>query len=87
MTEADWNFADAHFLSYVLAGTEAGAPPLYLVLNVARAGIEVTLPQVPPWRRWTLLLDTATMAEERVFPAGTRCPVPACAVLVFSATA
>jgi glycogen operon protein len=87
MTEQDWNFTDAHFLSYMLAGGEPGAPPLYLVLNATRAGIEVTLPQVPPWRRWTLLLDTATMAEERAFAAGIRFPVPACAVLVFSAAA
>jgi len=85
MTEPDWNFADARFLSYVLAGTEPGAPPLHVVLNAAAESIDVKLPAVPPWGAWTLLLDTVSMTDGTVVSAGASFSVPARAVLVFSA--
>jgi glycogen operon protein len=85
MTEQDWSFDGAHFLAYVLADAQAGAAPLYIVLNAAPKGIDVKLPIVPPWRRWGLLLDTATMTEGQIVSAGMAFSVPARAILLFSA--
>jgi glycogen operon protein len=82
MTEQDWNFAGARFLSFVLASPKA--PPLYIVLNAAPDPIDATLPGVPPWERWTLVLDTANMTTGQVFLPGSPIPVPGRCVLVYS---
>ena len=37
-----------------------GAPRLYLVFNAAKETIEFTLPVLPGYTRWTLLLETCT---------------------------
>src|SRR5262249_27440677 len=47
MTEEDWRFPNGHFLSHVLAPTDRGQPPLFLVLNAATQTIDFTLPSVP----------------------------------------
>ena len=59
MTEQDWNFPEGRFLSYVLDPLEQGGTALFIVLNAAMETIEVTLPVLGDYRRWTVLLDTA----------------------------
>jgi isoamylase len=59
MTEQDWNFPEGHFLSYILSPLEQGDVPLYIVLNAALETIEFTLPTLPKYSRWIVLLETA----------------------------
>jgi glycogen operon protein len=58
MQEADWNFPDGHFLSYVLGGPKRGTSPLYIVLNAAAQAIDFKLPLLADVGRWDMLLDT-----------------------------
>jgi glycogen operon protein len=57
MAEADWNFAEGRFLSYVLAAI-GGGQPLYVVLNAAQQPVEFTLPGWPNVRHWAIAIDT-----------------------------
>ena len=58
MTEADWNFPEGRFLSYVL-GPVGDGPTLYIALNAAPEAIEFILPELPGPSTWKLLLNTA----------------------------
>jgi glycogen operon protein len=58
MSDADWNYPEGRFLSYVL-GSVAGAPALYIALNAASQAIELNLPKLPGYSSWKLLLNTA----------------------------
>src|SRR6266550_4239535 len=58
MTEADWNFPEGRFLSYVLSPIQAGQSPLFIVLNAAAQEIEFTFPTLPEYSRWLPVLDT-----------------------------
>jgi glycogen operon protein len=88
MTQQDWNFPDARFLSYLLAPTEQGQPSLYIVLNAAREAIAVTLPTLPECQNWTAIINTASQAQtRRTFAAGSTFQAPACCVFVFSGAA
>jgi glycogen operon protein len=63
MEEADWNFPEGRFLSYVLGPKEQGEPPLFIVLNAAPEPIEFTLPKLPEYTKWSCVLDTTTASE------------------------
>jgi glycogen operon protein len=63
MEEADWNFPEGRFLSYVLGPKEQGEPPLFIVLNAAPEPIEFTLPKLPEYTRWSCVLDTTAASE------------------------
>jgi isoamylase len=88
MTQQDWNFPDARFLSYLLAPMEQGQPSLYIMLNAAREAIAVTLPRLPECQNWTAIINTASQAQtRRTFAAGSTIQAPACCVFVFSGAA
>jgi glycogen operon protein len=88
MTEADWNFPEGRFVSYVLGPLEAGQPAIYIVLNAALDTIEFTLPALPEYKTWTALLNTAVKDPlERLFPASAKAEAAARSVLVFSGAA
>jgi isoamylase len=87
MTQADWNFPEGRFLSYVLGPAERGQSPLYIVLNAAPQAIDFTLPSVPEARRWNALLNTAATPDKRELASGTKLQAPARSVLVFSGAA
>ena len=57
MAEADWNFAEGRFLSYVLAAPGDGQP-LFIVLNAAQQPVDFTLPEWPSVRHWAIAIDT-----------------------------
>jgi glycogen operon protein len=57
MAEADWNFAEGRFLSYVLAAPNGGQP-LFIVLNAAQQPVDFTLPEWPNVRHWANVIDT-----------------------------
>jgi glycogen operon protein len=85
MTAADWEFPGAQFLSYLLPPPEGGGPPLYIVLNAASEPVAFKLPAPPQYSRWTRLLDTASIEQDRrEFPSGTALQAPARSVLVFA---
>jgi isoamylase len=57
MTETDWKFPNARFLSYVLDG-RLGSEPLYIVLNAAPESIKFKVPKWLNYNAWAPLLDT-----------------------------
>jgi glycogen operon protein len=88
MTEHDWNFPEGRFLSYVLGPVQAGQAPIYIVLNGATETIEITVPTLPEYNRWTLLLNTAPQAETgQEFPSGSKSHAGGRSVSVFSGAA
>jgi isoamylase len=88
MTEADWNFPEGRFLSYVLGPVEQGHPPLYVVLNAAPETIEFTLPILPEYSGWTTLLNTVAGGPSgQTLPSGWKSQAPGRSVLVFSGAA
>src|SRR5262249_32745568 len=88
MVKADWEFPEGRFLSYVLAPTEPGGEPVYIVLNAAPEPINYTLPKLPEYSRWTLLLNSAAVAaESELHASGTDAKAPPHSVLVFAGAA
>jgi glycogen operon protein len=87
MNDEDWNPPESRFLAYILAATENGNEPLFIVFNAAENGVEFTL---PPWANvagWSRLLDTAghsVPAEENSAAPGTRLIASPIAILVFA---
>jgi len=63
MGEQDWNFPGARFLAYVLAPPSKGSAPLFVILNAAEEGVEITFPEWPDVGRWQCVLDTSDGQE------------------------
>jgi isoamylase len=88
MVKEDWEFPEGRFLSYVLGPTEPGGEPIYVVLNAAPEPIDYTLPKLPEYSRWTMLLNSAVVAAEPyVHGSGTDAKAPPRTVLVFAGAA
>jgi glycogen operon protein len=84
MTEADWNFAEGRFLSYVLAAI-GGSQPLYVVLYAAQQPVEFTLPDWPNVRHWAIAIDTGEDGDRVDSGApGTKLSARRLTVLVFT---
>lgn len=87
MTDADWNFPEGRFLSYVLAPLQDDKPALYVVLNAAPAPIDFTLPRLDDYKDWALVLHTTE--KNPVKPANapaTRIAAPPRSVIAFAGT-
>jgi isoamylase len=88
MTEADWNFPEGRFLSYVLGPVEPDGAALYIVLNAALETIEFRLPTLSLFNQWTVALDTAQDAQlGKALASGSLLQAMARSVLAFSGTA
>jgi len=88
MAEEDWNFPEGRFLSYVLAPTEPGGEPVFIVLNATPEPIALKLPVLLEYSRWTCLLNTAVeTAEPEAFASGADMKAPPRSVLVFAGAA
>ncbi len=87
MEEADWNFPEGRFLSYVLGPKEQGEPPLFIVLNAAPEPIEFTLPKLPEYTKWSCVLDTTAPEANGSAASGTTANAPPRSVLAFSGAA
>jgi len=88
MAEQDWNFPEGRFLSYMLAGFGRGEAALYIVLNGAAEAIAFILPDVDGYRRWTMLLDTASKQQPgKEFAAGLQLQAWPRSVLAFAGAA
>lgn len=85
MTEEDWSFPDSRFLAYVLGPQQPDQEPVFIVLNVAAEGIACTLPKLPEYPNWQMVLDTTSDAAcGIVMHAGSVIETPPRAVLVFA---
>ena len=85
MSETDWNFAPARFLSYVLAAPREGGKPLFIVLNGADQPVEITFPQWPGVRTWQCVLETSDGHEPPTrMPPGANWGVHVRCVLAFA---
>jgi isoamylase len=88
MAKEDWEFPGGRFLAYVLGPVEPGGEPLYVVLNAAPEPITFTLPKLPEYSRWTMLLNSAVVAAEpQVHASGSDAKAPPRSVLVFAGAA
>jgi isoamylase len=88
MTEQDWNFPEGRFLSYVLGPLEAGGPALYVVLNAATETIEFSLPTLPGYDRWSMVLEsTSSPRVDEEFVSGSTLQALPRSVLAFAGTA
>jgi glycogen operon protein len=88
MAEEDWNVPEGRFLSYVLAPTEPGGEPVFIVLNATPEPIALKLPILPEYSRWTCLLDTAVeTTEPEAFASGADMKAPPRSVLAFAGAA
>ena len=88
MQEADWNFPEGRFLSYVLGSRGRSQQPLFIVLNAAPEEISFTLPKLPEYREWDWLLDTTkTQTPSLKIPSGTQSSAPPRSVLAFAGLA
>ena len=87
MEEADWNFPEGRFLSYVLGPKEQGEPPLFIVLNAAPEPIEFTLPKLPEYTKWSCVLDTTASEVPDSTDSGNTMQAPPRSVLAFAGAA
>lgn len=60
MSDADWNFPDSRFLSYVLAATQDGGEALFIVLNGADEPVGIAFPEWTGVAQWLCVLDTSS---------------------------
>ena len=85
MAEADWNFAEGRFLSYVLAPEAEGGQPLFIILNAAQQPVEFTLPGWSATKNWTNVLDTGENGDAAGSGApGTKLTARSLTVLAFA---
>jgi glycogen operon protein len=88
MIKEDWEFPEGRFLSYVLAPAEPGGEPVYIVLNAGAEPITYTLPKLPEFLRWTLLLNSAAAtADPEIHASGSHAKAPPRSVLVYAGAA
>ncbi len=88
MQEADWNFPEGRFLSYVLGPRERGEQALFVVLNAAPEAIAFTLPKLQEYREWDCLLDTTkTQTPFLKIASGQGSSAPPRSVLAFAGLA
>jgi isoamylase len=88
MTEPDWQFPEGRFLAYVLSSIEPGDPPLYIVLNAAPDAIGFTLPSVPGYGHWNVLLESAGSPRVgKQFNSGSTLQASPRSVLAFAGAA
>jgi glycogen operon protein len=64
MTDADWNFPEGRFLSYVLGPMERDREALYVVLNAAPEPIEFRIPGMEDYKTWSVVLHTSNDEAE-----------------------
>jgi glycogen operon protein len=85
MSDRDWMFPEARYLSYVLAPPDENGAPLFIVLNAAEHEIGFVMPVWPNASHWVCMLETTPMRrppEGRFWP-GLHCEAPARSVLAF----
>ena len=88
MTQEDWNFPEGRFLAYVLGPAGDGQQPIFIVLNAAPEEIAFKLPDMPEYRSWQQLLNTADVKQEVAdFMSGSEMKASPRSVLAFAGSA
>jgi isoamylase len=88
MKEEDWNFPEGRFLAYVLGPIGDGQQPIFIVLNAAPEEIAFKLPEMPEYKSWQKLLNTADIKQEVTdFASGSETEAPPRSVLAFAGSA
>jgi glycogen operon protein len=86
MTDRDWKFPEARYLSYVLGPPGEHGTAVFVVLNAAEQPIDFVLPAWPRCSRWLCMLATETMPAKGAgadYRVGAHCEAPPRSVLVF----
>jgi isoamylase len=89
MTDADWKFPWARYLSYVLGAAEGDGASLFIVFNSADQAIEFLFPSWPGCAGWTCAFASVPDSRPQQgshHPVGGRCESPPSSVLVFEGT-
>ncbi|MFL9824505.1 glycogen debranching protein GlgX [Rhodoplanes sp. SY1] len=89
MDGADWAFAEARFLSYVLAPLDPSGAPLLILLNAAAHPVDFVLPKWPDCTAWTRVLATVPPEEGKADAPpkpGMKLAAPSRSVTVFAGT-
>jgi isoamylase len=85
MSEDDWNFPDGRFVSYILAASQQGGEPLFIVLNGAEEDVEIAFPEWPGTGGWQNVLDTSDNEPDTAAHApGAKRNAPARSVMAFA---
>jgi isoamylase len=88
MTQADWDFPEARYLSYVLAPPLASnAAPLFIVMNAGAEAVEFTFPAFLEWEDWSEILNTAPIehhSPNKCYRVGTKHKAHSRSVSVFA---
>ena len=71
----------------MLGPVNAGEPPLFVVLNAAPEPIGFRLPDMPEYRRWRRILNTADDDTDAEFSRHAETEAPPRVVLVFEGSA
>jgi len=88
MTVEDWNFPEGRFLAYVLGPAEQGQAPFFIVLNAAPEAIAFKLPNVPEFKSWQRVVNTADSRQTVAnFASGAEVKAPPRSVLAFAGSA
>jgi len=89
MTEQDWNFPEGRFLAYVLGPVEQGQQPIFIVLNAAPEAIAFKLPNMPEYKSWRQLFNTADSGEQTTasYASAAATEAPPRSVLAFAGLA
>jgi isoamylase len=75
MTPKDWAFAEARFLTYILAAKGEGGAPLFVVMNAGADLVEFIFPKFLDWTGWLEILttvETAPTSGRGPYHVGTR---------------
>ena len=86
MTDRDWVFPEARYLSYVLGPPGEHGRPVFIVLNAAEQPIDFILPAWPRCSRWLCALATVPVPKKPAgadYRVGAHCEAPPRSVLVF----
>ena len=71
MSDEDWTFPEARYLSYILSPEKTDGVPLFIVLNAAAEAVQYVMPEWPGRKHWDQVLSTAAQQENGGIEAGS----------------
>jgi isoamylase len=72
--EPAWHDGNCQFLAFTIAGLTADEPDLHVILNLADATVDASLPSLPG-REWFAIVDTGDTGTTGVLPPKDQRPV------------
>ena len=74
LNEPAWHDGNCQFLAFTIAGLTTNEPDLHVILNLADANVDASLPSLPG-REWFPIVDTADTGTTGVLPPKDQRPV------------